>query len=680
MSIRRKLAIFVVLLTVIPMCILLLASHFAFNKQIALNEKTYLNIAMKTARNSMFSRAQGLRQTGMVLAQSPSFQNLILDKDTKGLDTALESIKLNCPYTDYAVIVNKNNELLAELSPSMVYDENSRLGVLLNKACLNKEPIFSEEVLTLDNLFLPNSAEYNQYMVEIKRPRTNDKDYLDKALMGTTVVPIISKADGEAVIGSLILGDVANHDDYFPRYYTDYVKESYLAISVDGIRITSNINAESGGRYVGSRAPEGEEINAEGEHKYFGKVKIGDEEHIFLDQIITNYSGEEVAMIGVGIPESRFLAIVADNNKVVVTVTLLCLIFMLIAGNWLAAKMAEPIVKATNEAKALGANSLNRAHYRDFATKDEGIILLETFKDISHDLQMKELAREEALQQLYVEHNKQKALAAQLLTMNEKLEKTVTERTRHLQSAVEELHKVDVAKSQFMGNISHELRTPLNAIMGASEILRDNILGNLNAKQSKYVESIYSSGEHLLQLINDILDISKIATGKMSLNLEKFYIRDVVQQVVNNVNSYIGKKHLDISLVVIPEDFSLQADIQKIKQIFYNLLSNAVKFTPDGGKIKIEIYKREDVMEAIVKDTGIGIAEKDLDRVFIEFEQVDSSYCRQYEGTGLGLPLVKKLVELHSGEVCLKSKLGIGTEFMLTIPLEQELLKNKNKE
>lgn len=679
MSIRKKLAVFVVLLTVIPMCILLLASHFAFNKQIVLNEKTYLNIAMKTARNSMFNRAQGLRQTGMVLAQSPSFQKLIQERNEKDLKVALNSIKLNCPYADYAVIVGPKNEVLAKLEPSMVYYENSRLGVLLDNATREKKVIFSEEVIDLNKLFLPNSLEYNEYIVAIKQPRAKENDYLNKALMGTNIVPIISKDDGDTVIGSLILGDVANHDDYFPRYYTDYVKESYLAISVAGIRITSNINAESGGHYIGSRAPEGEEISEEGEQKYFGKVKIGKEDHIFLDQIITNYSGEEVAMIGVGIPESRFLAIVSDNNKVVVTVTLLCLIFMLIAGNWLAAKMAEPIVKATNEAKILGANSLNRAQYRDLGTKDEGVILLETFKDISCELQMKELAREEALQQLNIEHDKQKALAEQLLAMNEKLEKTVAERTHHLLSAVEELHKVDVAKSEFMGNISHELRTPLNAIMGASEILRENILGDLNKKQSNYVESIYSSGEHLLQLINDILDISKIATGKMSLNLEAFYIQYVAQQVVNNVNSYIGKKHLDILLVVSPEDFLVQADIQKIKQIFYNLLSNAVKFTPDGGKVEVKIYKREDVMEVIVKDTGIGIATKDLDRVFIEFEQVDSSSCRQYEGTGLGLPLVKKLVELHGGEVCLKSELGVGTEFMFTIPLEQEHLKNKNK-
>ncbi|MDD4722254.1 MAG: ATP-binding protein [Acidaminococcaceae bacterium] len=676
MSIRRKLTIFVVLLTVIPMCILLLASHFAFNKQIELNEKTYLNIAMKTARNSMFNRAQGLRQTGMVLAQSPSFQKLIDKRDEKGLDNALDTIKINCPYADYAVIVGPHNELLAKLSPSMVYQKNSRFGILLDNVHQAKKAIFSKEVFALNQLFLPNSLEYNEYIVAIKKPKVKEKDYLDKALMGTTIVPIVSKADGSTVIGSIILGDVANHDDYFPQYYTDYVKESYLAISVDGIRITSNINAESGGHYTGSRAPEGEEISEDGVHKYFGEVEIGDEVHIFLDQIITNYSGEEVAMIGVGIPEGRFLTIISDNNRMVLFVSLLCLVIMIIAGNWLAAKMADPIVKATNEAKALGANSLNREHYKNFNTKDEGVILLETFKDISHDLQRKEQDREETLQQLYIEHNKQKALAAQLLTMNEKLEKIVAERTGHLQRALEELHKVDAAKSQFMGNISHELRTPLNAIMGAAEILRDNILGSLNIKQNKYVESIYSSGEHLLQLINDILDISKIATGKMSLNLEKFYIKNAVQSIVNNVNSYIGKKHLNISLTINPDDFLVVADVHKIRQIFYNLLSNAVKFTPEGGTIIIEIYKREDVMEAIVKDTGIGIAEEDLERVFIEFEQVDSSYCRQYEGTGLGLPLVKKLVELHGGEVCLKSKLGVGTEVMFTIPLEQSLLKN----
>lgn len=220
-----------------------------------------------------------------------------------------------------------------------------------------------------------------------------------------------------------------------------------------------------------------------------------------------------------------------------------------------------------------------------------------------------------------------------------------------------------------MANISHELRTPLNAIIGSSEILKDNVLGTLNAKQEKYIENIYSSSKHLLQLINDILDISKIASGKMTLNYSEFYIKDVVLQMVEHVKSYAPDKKMQIVMEFEPEDFILQADAAKIKQILYNLLSNAVKFTGQGGEISIRVYKRDAVAEFIVLDTGIGIAEQDQQRVFVEFEQVDNSYTREYEGTGLGLPLVKKMVEMHGGYVYLKSVLGQGTEVIFTIPL-----------
>lgn len=243
----------------------------------------------------------------------------------------------------------------------------------------------------------------------------------------------------------------------------------------------------------------------------------------------------------------------------------------------------------------------------------------------------------------------------------------VAERTRYLKDALNELKKVDVAKSQFMANISHELRTPLNAIIGSSEILKDNVLGTLNAKQEKYIENIYSSSKHLLQLINDILDISKIASGKMTLNYSEFYIKDVVLQMVEHVKSYAPDKKMQIVMEFEPEDFILQADAAKIKQILYNLLSNAVKFTGQGGEISIRVYKRDAVAEFIVLDTGIGIAEQDQQRVFVEFEQVDNSYTREYEGTGLGLPLVKKMVEMHGGYVYLKSVLGQGIRVIFTI-------------
>ena len=238
-----------------------------------------------------------------------------------------------------------------------------------------------------------------------------------------------------------------------------------------------------------------------------------------------------------------------------------------------------------------------------------------------------------------------------------------------------ELKKVDVAKSQFMANISHELRTPLNAIIGSSEILKDDILGELNQKQKKYVANIFSSSTHLLQLINDILDISKIASGKTTLNYSEFYLKEIVLQTVENVKSYVTSKQLKVKLKFEPDDFMIEADAAKLKQILYNLLSNAVKFTGTGGQIEIYVYKREDVAEFIVRDNGIGIAEQDQKKVFVEFEQVDSSYTREYEGTGLGLPLVKKMVEMHGGSVYLKSALGEGTEVIFLIPLQQGMKK-----
>lgn len=671
MSIRRKLTVFVVLLTVIPMAILLLTTHFALNKQIELNEQTYLNIAMKTARNAMYSRARSLNKVGMIVTQSSTFQQYIRERNAEGLKEALVSVKNNCPYLDYAAVVDSEGNLLTRLSPRMVFDRSSRMMILLDKASASKESVFSEEVFPMEQLFLPESREYEQFIVELIDPHPSQGKILAKALMGTTVVPVISKAGHNDVLGYLIFGDVANHDAYFPTYYTDYVNGSYLALSVDGVRICANINTESGGNYVGSETPVGHKIRQDGENQYFGKDLIDNEEHIFIDENILNCSGESVAVIGIGIPEDRFLNIISNNDRMVLVVTIVCLIIMLIAGNWLADKITLPIIKATDEAKLMAANSLACVPDPDSSDKDEGKVLLETFKVISRDMQKKGQEREEALAELRREHAKQKQLSAQLLAVNEQLEQTVAERTKYLQDAVEELHKVDVAKSRFMANISHELRTPLNVVMGSAEILKDNVLGTLTEKQNKYVQSIYSSGAHLLQLINDILDISKIATGNMSLNITEFWVQDLITQVVDNMHSYRGNKQLIITAAAEPENFMLQADVQKLQQIFYNLLSNAVKFTPEGGRISLKVFKREDVLEAVVTDTGIGIAAENLERVFVEFEQVDNSYTRQFEGTGLGLPLVRKLVELHGGQVFLKSTLGEGTEVMFTIPLKR---------
>lgn len=335
----------------------------------------------------------------------------------------------------------------------------------------------------------------------------------------------------------------------------------------------------------------------------------------------------------------------------------------------MAERISQPIVYVTDMAKEYCEKNFGSKAVLNRTKTDEGNLLLEMFEKFTSQLEQKKKENQLYLSKLQCEHKHQKRLAEELKKNNEQLEMNVAERTRYLKEALNELKKVDIAKSQFMANISHELRTPLNAIIGSSEILKDNVLGTLNAKQEKYIENIYSSSKHLLQLINDILDLSKIASGKMTLNYSEFYIKDVVLQMVEHVKSYAPDKKLQIVMEFEPEDFILQADAAKIKQILYNLLSNAVKFTGQGGKIAIRVYKRDAVAEFIVLDTGIGIAEQDQQRVFVEFEQVDNSYTREYEGTGLGLPLVKKMVEMHGGYVYLKSVLGQGTEVIFTIPL-----------
>ncbi|MEG1159468.1 MAG: hypothetical protein RSD70_03700, partial [Acidaminococcaceae bacterium] len=475
MSIRKKLAIFVVALTVIPMFIILLVSRVAFNQQILENEKTYLTIAMKTARHAMEARRQGLYGPATVLAQSKAVKDSVEQHNYAELQEGLDAIKNVCFYTDYAVIVDNANHLMVKLSPQMVYDGNSRLGILVAEAIRKKAMVFSEEVLPLKELFLENSSDYQKYLVKLQMPLMAPEEFLNKGLMGTTVVPIFATDTSNVVSGCIIVGDLANNDEYYPKYYSDSIAGSYLAISIDGIRISSNINAEKGDNAIGSMVPssksitqtieaagelDGSDIVLPGENitqvqrkQYFGKEEIGDDNHVFLDQLILNYSGKEVAMMGVGIPEERFLGIITDNNKMVVVVTLISLCMMLLIGNLLAHKISAPIVEATEKAKLLSATSFNRIQQPITTEQDEGLVLLQTFNAFAGDLRQYHRDRQRYLVELEEEHGKQKKLSRELQVMNEKLEQKVAQRTRHLHDAVEELRKADIAKSQFMANI-----------------------------------------------------------------------------------------------------------------------------------------------------------------------------------------------------------------------------------
>jgi len=251
----------------------------------------------------------------------------------------------------------------------------------------------------------------------------------------------------------------------------------------------------------------------------------------------------------------------------------------------------------------------------------------------------------------------QSALAIQ----NARLFEELGEKSRQLEVA-------DRHKSEFLANMSHELRTPLNAIIGFSEVLVERMFGELNEKQDEYLRDIFGSGRHLLSLINDILDLSKIEAGRMELEVTRFDLPAAIDNALTLVRGRAANHGIALSAEVDPRLGEFSGDERKLKQVLLNLLSNAVKFTPEGGRVEVRAVPVDGGVEIAVRDTGIGIAPEDQEAIFEEFRQVGGDYAKKREGTGLGLALTKRFVELHGGTIRVESEPGKGSTFTFTLP------------
>jgi signal transduction histidine kinase len=241
---------------------------------------------------------------------------------------------------------------------------------------------------------------------------------------------------------------------------------------------------------------------------------------------------------------------------------------------------------------------------------------------------------------------------------------------KELELANRELAAASQHKSEFLANMSHELRTPLNAIIGFSEVLSERMFGELNAKQEEYSKDIHASGQHLLSLINDILDLSKIEAGRMELELADFDLPTALDSALTLVRERAGRRSIALQTSIDTRLGEIRADERKVRQVVLNLLSNAIKFTPEGGRIEVRAALGDGSVEVSVSDTGVGIAPEDQGAVFEEFRQVGMAE-KKAEGTGLGLTLCRKFVELHGGRIWVKSQVGRGATFTFTIPLRR---------
>jgi signal transduction histidine kinase len=236
-----------------------------------------------------------------------------------------------------------------------------------------------------------------------------------------------------------------------------------------------------------------------------------------------------------------------------------------------------------------------------------------------------------------------------------------------LERNTRQLEAANRHKDEFLASMSHELRTPLNAVIGFSEVLLEQMFGDVNKKQEEYLNDILTSGRHLLSLINDILDLSKIEAGRMDLHLEEFDVAVAIDNALVLVRERATRKGLSLDWKTGGEMQTIRADQRKFKQVLLNLLSNALKFTPEGGKIALRATMHNGQVEVAVSDTGVGIAKEDHQAVFEEFRQVGDALKRR-EGTGLGLALSRKFVELHGGRMWLESEPGRGSIFSFTLP------------
>ncbi len=240
---------------------------------------------------------------------------------------------------------------------------------------------------------------------------------------------------------------------------------------------------------------------------------------------------------------------------------------------------------------------------------------------------------------------------------------------REIEEKGKQLAVASQHKSEFLANMSHELRTPLNAIIGFSEVLQERLFGEMNDKQTEYVDDILSSGRHLLSLINDILDLSKVEAGRMELEMTTFYLPDAIENALLLVRERASRHGIKLDRSIDDRLGDFSGDERKIKQILVNLLTNAVKFTPEGGQIKVEARLGDNAAIISVTDTGIGIAKEDQEAIFEEFRQVGSNYAQKREGTGLGLTLTRRFVELHGGKIWVESEVGKGSTFSFTLPM-----------
>jgi signal transduction histidine kinase len=519
------------------------------------------------------------------------------------------------------------------------------LSYLLGPVAQEKKPITTTEIITADEL--EGSRQSFCDSAKVVLDRTTGESFND-AYVHIIVCPVY---DGNTFVGVIVAGYLLNNNSTLPADYTEAVPETYLSIgTTEGTRICSNISSGDFSYLAGTTQKQDFVDAINGGGIWRGVVSMtGGGEGVVVAGPIKNYAGEVIGNVGVGSPAFMVAGLSFGSYSLIFLATAALFGCALLVGRKLTAKISQPISDLQEISRAIASGEMPSA-------------------DILQDRRGTPVEIISLADDMF-------AMAYKLTSENQRLEEKVSARTAQLASTVDELKAANRHKSQFLANISHELRTPLNSIIGFASLLQDNVAGTLNERQAKYVTVIIESSNHLLDLVNDILQLVKLDTSVDKLKPVQVSICEVVRKSAELVQPLVDEKNqtLKASFGAGVEGSYAYWDEQKIRQILLNLLSNAVKFTPEGGHIRMEVTRANGSFVFIhVIDDGIGISDDMKERVFLAFEQADNSYTRIYKGAGLGLAITKELVELHGGRIWLEDAPGGGLDACVELPFRSD--------
>lgn len=600
-----------------------------------------LDAASKTAWDMFNSRPAKLEGILSEICILPELQNAFEEQNGKKIGNFIRQWESKYPSVTFWIATDEKGLVLNQANTD---NKKFFLPWIIKDSIFKQKTIISTEIIADENI--PD---------EVLKLYVDNKSF--KYALATVVICPVANSEGKT-IGSVAGCFLLNSDDWMADEYTSRVPDTYLSVGLnDGVRIISNIETSKLALPVGSYQ-KNELIKTIAEKKqYYGKIVINGQEAIIKVDPIINYNGEVVGNIGAGTPIKTFIFFEKPNNLTILKVCMFVFIFAVWLANFISKAIVTHIAKLEHLALMIDNNQANPDDIKWSSNGEpkEVFSLANSMIKMARSLRTKEIEAQSYIKELAYER--------------EKLEEKVRLRTQELVITVERLQLTNQYKSQFLANMSHELRTPLNAVIGFSKLLRDQISGELNVKQMYYTETIIRSSEELLQLINDILDLEKIEQGKESIDPKIINIKELTESAILVLNNSIKEKDLILSFSAGKNLPDPTWDYTKVKQVITNLISNAVKFTPKGGSIEITAEARDENILFIVKDTGIGIKEDNREKVFLAFEQADSSYSRSFKGTGLGLAICKKNVELHHGSIWIENNEPAGTIIHVLLPV-----------